>query len=59
MTSEQFAFTSSSLIKQIVALGGDPAQLATLLPDPVIARLRQYAKKKIGPFADAKDDLKS
>jgi pantetheine-phosphate adenylyltransferase len=59
MTSEQFGFTSSSLIKQIVSLGGDPSQLASLLPDPVIAKLRIYAAQKIGPFAQVKDALKS
>ena len=32
MTSEEFGFTSSSLIKQIVSLGGNPHQLSGLLP---------------------------
>ena len=59
MTSEQFGFTSSSLIKQIVSLGGDPGQLSSLLPPVVIDRLRYYAARKIGPFAHAKDALKS
>src|SRR4051812_4511340 len=42
MTREEFGFTSSSLIKQIVPLGGDPNQLKELLPAPVIKRLIHY-----------------
>jgi pantetheine-phosphate adenylyltransferase len=59
MTSEQFGFTSSSLIKQIVSLGGDPGQLASLLPPIVIDRLRVYAAKKIGLFAQVNDAFKA
>ena len=51
MTREEFGFTSSSLIKQIVTLGGDPNQLKELLPAPVIKRLIYYRDKKIGAFA--------
>jgi pantetheine-phosphate adenylyltransferase len=51
MTREEFGFTSSSLIKQIVTLGGDPRQLRELLPAPVIKRLIHYRDKKIGAFA--------
>jgi pantetheine-phosphate adenylyltransferase len=51
MTREEFGFTSSSLIKQIVTLGGDPYQLKELLPAPVIKRLIYYRDKKIGAFA--------
>lgn len=51
MTREEFGFTSSSLIKQIVTLGGDPNQLNELLPAPVIKRLIYYRDKKIGAFA--------
>src|SRR5438445_3671284 len=40
MTGEQYALTSSSLIRQVVALGGDVGQLGTVLPDLVIERLR-------------------
>jgi pantetheine-phosphate adenylyltransferase len=46
MTGDQYALTSSSLIRQIVSLGGDVRQLKGLLPDVVIDRLgavqRQY-----------------
>jgi pantetheine-phosphate adenylyltransferase len=45
MTGDQYALTSSSLIRQIVALGGDVAQLQSLLPDVVVQRLRDVQKK--------------
>ena len=40
MTGESFAFTSSTLIKQI-ASGGDIERLHRLLPRPVLDRLKQ------------------
>ena len=56
MTGDQYALTSSSLIRQIVSLGGDVAQLKGLLPDSVIKRLsqiqRQY-RKHHAPVPDA------
>lgn len=39
MTGDQYALTSSSLIRQIVSLGGDVRTLSSLLPDPVVQRL--------------------
>ena len=45
MTGDQYALTSSSLIRQIVALGGDVDQLKTLLPQLVIKRLREMQKR--------------
>jgi len=45
MTGDQFALTSSSLIRQIVALGGDVKQLGGLLPDLVVKRLREVQKQ--------------
>jgi pantetheine-phosphate adenylyltransferase len=39
--SEQHAMTSSSLVRQVVALGGDPGVLLGLLPPIVVERLRQ------------------
>ena len=40
MTSDQHALTSSSLIRQVVELGGyDPQRLARLVPPSVVARL--------------------
>jgi pantetheine-phosphate adenylyltransferase len=41
MTGDQYALTSSSLIRQVVALGGDVGKLQGLLPPIVIERLRQ------------------
>lgn len=40
VTGESFAYTSSSLIKQIAALGGDLDRLATMVPPAVLAALR-------------------
>ncbi len=49
MTGDQYALTSSSLIRQVVGLGGDVRTLSGLLPDVVIARLRQ--KQRHGGLA--------
>jgi pantetheine-phosphate adenylyltransferase len=57
MTREEFGFTSSSLIKQIVTLGGDPRQLHDLLPRTVIERLIYYRDRKLGAFADVPNDV--
>jgi pantetheine-phosphate adenylyltransferase len=45
MTGDQYALTSSSLIRQIVSLGGDVRQLSAILPEVVIDRLREKQKK--------------
>jgi pantetheine-phosphate adenylyltransferase len=39
MAGDQFALTSSSLIRQVVALGGDVRQLNSILPDVVVDAL--------------------
>ena len=39
MAGDQYALTSSSLIRQVVTLGGDVRQLAAVLPPNVIERL--------------------
>jgi pantetheine-phosphate adenylyltransferase len=57
MTREEFGFTSSSLIKQIVTLGGDPKQLRELLPERVIQRLTHYRDNRLGPFAAKPKDV--
>ncbi|CAN5689766.1 pantetheine-phosphate adenylyltransferase [soil metagenome] len=44
MTGEQYALTSSSLIRQVVSLGGDVKQLAAVLPANVVQRLRKKQK---------------
>ena len=46
MTGDQYALTSSSLIRQVVALGGDLQTLASILPKIVIEQLRD--KQKLG-----------
>src|SRR5436190_18630924 len=45
MTGDEYALVSSSLIRQVVALGGDLQTLATLLPPLVIDRLRDKQRK--------------
>lgn len=40
MTGDRYALTSSSLIRQVVELGGDVGLLHTLLPPNVIERMR-------------------
>ena len=40
MTGDQYALTGSSLIRQVVSLGGDIRQLRGVLPGLVIQRLR-------------------
>lgn len=41
MTGDQHALTSSSLIRQVVSLGGDVNQLQGLLPPLVVERLKE------------------
>jgi pantetheine-phosphate adenylyltransferase len=48
MTGDQYALTSSSLIRQVVALGGDVESLATVLPRTVINRLKDRQKRGLG-----------
>lgn len=45
MAGEQYALTSSSLIRQVVAFGGDLRQLAAMLPAVVIDRLVEKQKQ--------------
>ena len=54
MTADQYALTSSSLIRQVVQLGGDINKLKPILPANVIAALRQKIKdgsivRNVGP----------
>ncbi len=55
MTGDQHALTSSSLIRQVVSLGGNVDQLTGLLPAVVIERLRdkQAELAHIQPPPDA------
>ncbi|HSV14036.1 MAG TPA: pantetheine-phosphate adenylyltransferase [Tepidisphaeraceae bacterium] len=45
MTGDQFALTSSSLIRQIVSLGGDVRALNTILPAVVVQKLREKQRR--------------
>jgi pantetheine-phosphate adenylyltransferase len=49
MTGDQYALTSSSLIRQIVSLGGDLGALSGLLPEVVLERLRSKVKRGLEP----------
>ncbi len=42
MTSEQYGFTSSTLIRQVASLGGD---ISNLIPKNIYNRLQQHLKK--------------
>ncbi|HSI36381.1 MAG: pantetheine-phosphate adenylyltransferase [Phycisphaerae bacterium] len=56
MTGDQYALTSSSLIRQIVSLGGNVRQLEGLLPAVVVERLVEIQKQyraKVPPQPDA------
>lgn len=57
MTGDQYALTSSSLIRQVVSLGGDVKSLAGILPDLVVKRLqkkqRQHLLERSEPDAPA------
>jgi pantetheine-phosphate adenylyltransferase len=44
MTGDQYALTSSSLIRQVVSLGGDVESLGAVLPKLVVKRLRTKQK---------------
>ena len=46
MTGDQFALTSSSLIRQVVSLGGDVKSLKGILPDVVVRKLQQKQKQR-------------
>ena len=49
MTGDQYALTSSSLIRQVVSLGGDIGALGGLLPTIVIEALRRKVGKGLEP----------
>lgn len=57
MTGDQYALTSSSLIRQVVLLGGDVAKLSGIVPPQVVDRLRsrqtQLARQQPPPDAPA------
>jgi pantetheine-phosphate adenylyltransferase len=47
MTGDQYALTSSSLIRQVVALGADLEKLQPLVPKNVIARLKKMQRRGV------------
>ncbi len=58
VTGESFAFTSSSLIKQVAALGGSLDRLETIVPRVVIDRLKLKRDDPSNPLGRlAKDQL--
>ena len=52
MTGDQYALTSSSLIRQVVSLGGDVKTLKGLLPDIVVKRLQRKQQQHLLRRAD-------
>ena len=46
MTGDQYALTSSSLIRQVVSLGGDIDQLTAVLPAIVVKRLKEMQRRR-------------
>lgn len=58
LTGEQYAFTSSSLIRQIAALGGSLDRLSTIVPPLVLEHLHRKAQEPDNPLAQlARDPL--
>jgi phosphopantetheine adenylyltransferase len=55
MTGETYAFTSSSLIKQIAA-GGDVDSLHLLLPPLVLDRLKEKKNSLGSAFSNLRED---
>jgi pantetheine-phosphate adenylyltransferase len=47
MTGDQYALTSSSLIRQVITLGGDAKQLASLVPPIVVQKLAEWQKTHV------------
>lgn len=56
VTGEAFAFTSSSLIRQVAALGGDLDRLGGIVPTLVIERLKAMQSDPNSPLASIAAD---
>ncbi|UCD75805.1 MAG: pantetheine-phosphate adenylyltransferase [Phycisphaerales bacterium] len=56
VTGEQFAYTSSSLIRQVVALGGSLDRLKDIVPPLVLARMRQKRDDPNNPLSKLAED---
>ena len=55
MTGDQYALTSSSLIRQVVALGGDVRKLSGVLPEIVVKKLAKKQKEYLLKHAPEND----
>ena len=55
MTGDQYALTSSSLIRQVVTLGGDVNSLSALVPPLVVRRLLEKQASGTLPLAPQAD----
>lgn len=56
VTGEQFAYTSSSLIRQIAALGGSLDRLKDIVPPLVLDRMRQKRDDPDNPLSKLAED---
>ncbi len=56
VTGETFAYTSSSLIKQVAALGGSLDRLSTLVPPLVIEKLKEKRDDPTNPLGRLAQD---
>lgn len=57
MTGDRYALTSSSLIRQVAALGGDLQALASVIPLAVVERLQAKRKSGGGLSAHSEDTM--
>jgi pantetheine-phosphate adenylyltransferase len=56
VTAEEYSFTSSSLIRQIAAMGGSLDRLASMLPPPVLERLAEMQADPSRPLSRLVED---
>ena len=56
VTGEQFAYTSSSLIRQIAALGGSIDRLEHIVPPPVLKHMREKMNDPSNPLSKLAED---
>ena len=56
VTGETFAFTSSSLIRQVAAMGGALDKLTTIVPQLVLDHMKAKIASPDNPFADLAED---
>jgi pantetheine-phosphate adenylyltransferase len=56
VTGESFAFTSSSLIRQVAAMGGELDRLNAIVPEIVLKRLRQMRADPDNPLSKMAHD---